>query len=188
MTLKQKMFIAGMTVLALKFAIGVKADDKKITLQPVPSIDLNRYVGKWYEIAHLPSKFDESCEANAATTYYLREDGKLGILNECRKNNGDLKVVKGTARTAEKNGPNSKLEVRFAPTIFSFLPFYKGDYWIIELDPEYQYAVVGEPKREYLWILSRSPKMDDGTYQQLLQKVAAHGYDTSKIVRVKQTG
>src|SRR5437868_3805578 len=112
MTLKQKLLIAGMLILALKLVNGVKAEDNKTTLQPVPSVDLNRYVGKWYEIARLPNKFEESCEANAAATYYLREDGKLGILNECRKSNGDLKVAKGTARPVDKKGPNSKLEVR----------------------------------------------------------------------------
>jgi apolipoprotein D and lipocalin family protein len=186
MTGKQTLILAGMTVLAFTFAKRLMAADNSSTLQPVPSIDLNRYAGKWYEIARLPNSFQKSCAGDVSATYTLKEDGKIGVLNECRKADGKMKSAAGVARKADKEGPNSKLEVRFAPAFLSFLPVVWGDYWVIELSPNYEYAVIGEPSRKYLWILSRSPKMDNALYQSLLQKIAAHGYDTSRIVMTRQ--
>ena len=186
MTGKQTLLLAGLTVLTFTFSKRLMAADNSSTLQPVPSIDLNRYAGKWYEIARLPNSFQKSCAGEVRATYTLKEDGKIGVLNECRKADGKLKSAAGIARQADKKGPNSKLEVRFAPAFLSFLPIVWGDYWVIELGPNYEYAVIGEPSRKYLWILSRSPKMDDALYQSLLQKIAAHGYDTSRILKTRQ--
>ena len=117
-------------------------------------MDLARYAGKWYEIARLPNRFQRDCAANTTATYTLRPDGKITVVNECRKADGRTKSAKGTARVADPKGPNTKLKVTF------FWPF-SGNYWIIDLDPEYRWVVVGEPGRDYLWILSREPRLDE---------------------------
>jgi apolipoprotein D and lipocalin family protein len=148
-------------------------------LEVVPQVDLARYMGTWYEIARFPHRFQAGCVA-AKATYSLREDGKVEVLNECRIEafDGPLKTVKGTARVVDK-ATRAKLKVTF------FRPFY-GDYWIIDLGADYEYAVVGHPGRNYLWILSRTPLMDDALYGRLLKSLEAKGYDTSYLIRTSQ--
>jgi apolipoprotein D and lipocalin family protein len=148
-------------------------------VQTVFSVDLKRYAGKWFEIARFPNRFQRSCEGNVSAMYTLRPDGKITVLNECRTAEGKVKQAKGTAKLADKGGPNSKLKVTF------FWPFY-GDYWIIALDPEYRWALVGDPDRDYLWVLSREPQMADSLYQQIVAKAQAQGFDVSKLVKTKQ--
>jgi len=145
-------------------------------LQVVPSVDLTRYAGKWYEIARLPNRFQRACVSDTTATYTLRADGKISVLNQCRQADGGIKSARATARVAGPGQPNSKLRVTF------FWPF-SGNYWIIGLDPEYRWAVVGEPNRKYLWILSRTPELDDRIYHEILERVKAQGYDVSRIVR-----
>lgn len=149
-------------------------------LNVVPSVDLHRYAGKWYEIAHLPAWFQRSCQSDTTATYTLRPDGKITVLNECRKSDGSLKSARGAARLADPSGPNSKLRVSF------FWPFY-GDYWIIDLDPAYQWAVVGEPGRKYLWILARQPHLDEATLSAILQRARQQGYDLAPLIYTKHT-
>ena len=128
----------------------------KRPLEPVPSIDLNRYIGTWYEIARLPNSFQEKCLGDVTANYSFNDDGTIRVINRCRKENGEMTEAEGKARRLSMDEPNSKLEVRFAPAWLSWLPFVWGNYWVIELAEDYSYAVVGEPKREYLWILSRT--------------------------------
>jgi apolipoprotein D and lipocalin family protein len=149
------------------------------TLQVVPSVDLSRYAGRWHEIARLPNWFQRGCASDTTATYTLRPDGKIGVLNECRKANGGVSTAKGTAKVADPKGPNTKLKVTF------FWPF-SGDYWIIDLDPEYRWAVVGEPARKYLWILSRTPKLDDAVYQGVVERARAQGFNVGKLIRTPQ--
>jgi apolipoprotein D and lipocalin family protein len=148
-------------------------------LQAVPKVDLNRYLGTWYEIATIPQRFQKGCTAVSAT-YTLRQDGKINVLNECRKDslNGKYKAAKGKAWVVDTLS-YAKLKVQF------FWPF-SGDYWIIELDSSYQYAVVGHPNRKYLWILSRTRKMEEPLYDDLMARIKGHGYDLTKIVRTLQ--
>ncbi len=150
-------------------------------LQVVPHVDLNKYLGKWYEIATIPMRFQKGCTGVTAT-YTLRPDGDIKVLNECRKDSlgGKYKSITGKAWVVEK-ATNAKLKVRF------FWPF-SGDYWVIELDSTgYQYAVVGHPNRKYLWILSRTPQMSDSLYNELLGRLQnVHGYDISKLKRTPQ--
>jgi len=142
------------------------------TLEVVPHVDLKRYLGKWYEIAHLPAKFQEGCDDTTAT-YTLSEDGSISVLNESIKN-GKAKQAKGKAKVVDKNS-GAKLKVTF------FWPFY-GDYWIINLGKDYDYAVVGTPNRKYLWILSRTPKMDDKLYSQLIESVKSKGFNINNLI------
>jgi apolipoprotein D and lipocalin family protein len=116
-------------------------------LETVPFVDLTRYSGKWHEIARFPNRFQRNCIGETTAIYTLQDDGTIAVLNQCRKRNGSFTSARGRARVAGGKGPNSKLKVTF------FWPF-RGDYWIIDLDPDYQWAVVGEPRRRYLWILA----------------------------------
>jgi apolipoprotein D and lipocalin family protein len=143
------------------------------TLEVVPHVELEKYLGKWYEIARLPARFQEGCTETTAT-YALSEDGRISVLNECRKN-GKLKQAKGKAKVVDKVS-GAKLKVTF------FWPFY-GDYWIINLGEDYDYAVVGTPSRKYLWILSRTPQMDGKLYSQLLESVKSKGFDVNNLIK-----
>ena len=142
-------------------------------LEVVPHVELEKYLGKWFEIAHLPARFQEGCTDTTAT-YTLSKDGNISVLNECRRN-GKVKLAKGKAKVVDKNS-GAKLKVTF------FWPFY-GDYWIIDLGKDYNYAVVGTPNRKYLWILSRTPQMADKLFSQLIESAKSKGFDVSKLIK-----
>jgi apolipoprotein D and lipocalin family protein len=150
-------------------------------LQTVAHVDLERYVGFWYEIANFPQSFQRGCTASTAT-YTARPDGDIDVVNRCRKGalDGKEKTAVGRARVVDRK-TNAKLEVSF------FRPFW-GDYWIIDLGPNYEYAVVGHPGRDYLWILSRTPKMEASVYEGIVQRLREHGYEVDKLVRTQQPG
>jgi apolipoprotein D and lipocalin family protein len=147
-----------------------------VSLEVVPHVDLEKYLGKWYEIAHLPAKFQEGCNETTAT-YTLSKDGSISVLNQSTKN-GKMKQAKGKAKVVDKNS-NAKLKVTF------FWPFY-GDYWIIKLGNNYDYSVVGTPNRKYLWILSRTPQMDDKLYSQIIEYVKSKCFDANKLIKTFQ--
>lgn len=146
-------------------------------LEVVPHVELEKYLGKWFEIAHLPARFQEGCTDTTAT-YTLSKDGNISVLNECRRN-GKVKLAKGKAKVVDKNS-GAKLKVTF------FWPFY-GDYWIIDLGKDYNYAVVGTPNRKYLWILSRTPQIADKLFSQLLESAKSKGFDVSKLIKTSHT-
>ena len=154
-------------------------------LRVVPEVDLQRYMGIWYEIARLPNSFQDHCAGDVTAIYTLRDDGKIQVVNRCRKEDGTYSEAKGLGKRASRSGPNSKLKVRFAPGYLSFLPFVWGDYWIIILAPDYSHVVVGEPGRKYLWILSRQPTMDEAGLQHILEEVSQKGYDLTGLVRTQ---
>ncbi len=150
-------------------------------LQTVPGVELGRYVGTWYEIANFPQRFQEGCTGTTAT-YSLREDGEIDVVNRCRKGSleGEEDSARGRARVVDVV-TKAKLEVSF------FRPFW-GAYWIIDLGREYEYAVVGHPSRDYLWILSRAPTLAQETYDAIVGRLAAQGYETGRLVRTLQPG
>lgn len=150
-------------------------------------VDLERYAGRWYEIARLPNRFQDKCAGDVQATYTLRPHGRVSVVNECRTKDGGTTRAEGIARRAHPRGPGSRLKVRFAPAVLSLLPFVWGDYWILELDREYRHAVVGDPSRRYLWILGREPAMDDATYRGLVAAAARAGFDTARLVRTPQS-
>ncbi|HPM76493.1 MAG TPA: lipocalin family protein [bacterium] len=167
-------------MLILLSASTIAAEDDRPP-QVVKQVDLQRYLGVWYEIARYPNRFERDCVA-ATAAYSLRDDGKIDVLNQCRRKtlDGKPKAAKGKAWIVDPV-TNAKLKVSF------FWPF-SGDYWIIDLDEEYRYAVVGHPERKYLWILSRTPQMDEETYANILERLRAQGYDPAKLIRVPQVG
>jgi apolipoprotein D and lipocalin family protein len=179
--------IAAAGLLLLSAALLVKAERKeREPLRVVPSVDLPRYAGLWYEVARLPNRFEEKCAGDVTAEYTPKGTDRLKVVNRCRKRDGELTEAVGEARLAERKGPNAKLKVRFAPGFLSFLPFVWGDYQIMELAPDYSYAVVGAPDRKYLWFLSRTPRMDEATYQRLAEAARSQGFDVSRLVRTKQ--
>lgn len=179
------------TLICSMLAVSVSAintDDSKPgkdKVKTVSSVDLKRYTGKWYEIAKLPNKFQKQCAGNVTADYSLQPDGDIEVINRCLKRDGQYDDAKGKAKVVDKQS-NAKLEVRFAPAVLSFIPQVWGDYWIIDLDQNYQYAVVGDPKQKYLWILSRTAQMDDATYQRILRNIEKMGYDPNKLVKTPQ--
>ena len=178
--------VAAAGLFLLLAAMLVKAERKeKEALRVVPSLDLPRYAGLWYEVARLPNRFEEKCAGDVTAEYTLKEKGRIRVVNRCRKRDGKLTEAVGEAKRADRSGPNSKLKVRFAPGLLSFLPFVWGDYQIIELAPDYTYAVVGAPDRKYLWVLARNPRMDEATYLRLLDAARSQGFDVSRMIRTQ---
>jgi len=154
-------------------------------LNVVDEVNLERYAGTWYEVARLPNRFQNRCVSDVTATYTILDNDQIKVVNRCRKADGSFIEAEGRARRAGKNEPNSKLKVRFAPKILSFLPFVWGDYWIIELDPDYRYAVVGDPGRKYLWVLARDPEMEDTMLGEILDRTGEQGYNITEVTRTE---
>ena len=177
-----KAFILTSVLLALPFFTACSQAEKKNTInkQTVRSLNLDRYLGKWYEIARFDHPFERDM-VGVTAEYSLRPDGKTRVLNSGYKPdfNGKFKTAEGKARRPDPNEPG-KLEVSF------FLWFY-GEYNILELDEQnYSYVLIGSSSDKYLWILSRTPQLPKETVNMLLEKAAKRGYDTSKFIWVKQ--
>ena len=154
-------------------------------VKTINALDVPRYLGTWYEIAKFPNWFQKKCVSNTKAIYTARPDGNLRVLNSCKTASGEISEAEGLARQiGAKN--SAKLEVRFAPEWLSFLPLVWGDYWVIDLDPQYQVAAVSDPKREYLWVLSRTPQLDPKVYEDLLQRLKQQHFDIQKLELTSQ--
>jgi len=165
--------------LALSVVVGGQVPGPVTT---VAAVDLTRYEGQWFEVARFENRFQRQCVGDVRATYTRRSDGRIDVLNTCRTTSGSMTSVLGEARVVD-TASNAKLEVRFAPSWLSFLPMVWGDYWVIGLDPSYRWAVVGEPSREYLWILSRTPTLDTATYDHAVAMARAVGFDVQRLVK-----
>jgi len=154
-------------------------------LTTIASLDIPRYMGTWYEIAKYPNWFQKKCVAETKAEYRLQAAGSVQVINRCRRENGAMDEAIGEARQI---GPSTsaKLKVRFAPAWLSLLPFVWGEYWVVDLDDSYQLVAVAEPKREYLWVLSRTPKVEPGVYEALLGRLKGQGFDLSRLELTKQ--
>lgn len=177
------------TLLALSAAFTYAAEG---ATPPVPnlttiaSLDVPRYMGTWYEIAKYPNSFQKKCVADTRADYSVQPDGKVQVINRCRQEDGEMKVAAGAARqVGDTHSP--KLEVRFAPAWLSFIPAVWGDYWVIDLDPAYQLVAVSEPTREYLWVLSRTTKVEPAAYDALLARLVSKGFDLKRLVLTRQS-
>lgn len=148
--------------------------------QPVPSLDLQRYLGQWHEIAHLPMFFQRKCVDTITATYTANTDGTIGVHNACRDKDGSIDASDGVARKVE--GRTAALKVRFAPSWLAWLPIVWADYWVVDLDANYQWAVVGGPSKKYLWVLSRTPKMSRETFEAITHRAEQRGYPTDDLV------
>lgn len=154
-------------------------------LETIASLDVPRYMGTWFEIAKFPNRFQKQCMGHTSARYSLQQDGTVQVINRCRLENGEMNSAIGTARHI---GPQDspKLKVRFAPAWLSFLPLVWGDYWVIDLDEQYQLVAVSEPTREYLWILSRTPSVDAAAYIQMLERLSSKGFEIHKLELTRQ--
>jgi len=149
-------------------------------LATISALDVPRYMGRWYEIAKYPNRFQRKCVADTSAEYKLEPDGRVQVTNRCRMENGEWNEAVGVARQIG-DASSPKLEVRFAPAWLSFIPAVWGNYWIIDLDPEYQLVAISEPRREYLWVLSRTPKVGQDAYSALLERLRRLGFDTNRL-------
>ncbi len=147
-------------------------------LATVPHVELTEYLGRWYEIARYPRHFERKCVVNAMVNYSQRSDGKIDWLNTCRRKDGSVKKIKGIAEI-EDSDTNAKLKVTFT------WPFSE-DYWIVDLASDYSYAAVGDPTRSNLWILSRTPQMDELTYSSIAGRLRQLGFDPARLKRCPQ--
>jgi apolipoprotein D and lipocalin family protein len=154
-------------------------------LLAVPSLDVERYMGTWYEIAKYPNRFQKQCVADTRAEYSLMPDGRVQVINRCRLESGEFESANGVARLV--GGASSpKLEVRFAPAWLSFIPAVWGDYWVIDIDDAYRLVAVSEPKRDYLWVLSRTPTVGPARYAALLGRLGAMGFDLDRLETTPQ--
>jgi apolipoprotein D and lipocalin family protein len=153
-----------------------------IPVQPVASLDLKRYLGTWHEIARLPMVFQRRCDRDVTARYARNDDGTVNVHNACTKENGEQIASDGVARLIDPRRPG-ELKVRFAPGWLSWLPLVWADYWVIGLDQDdYRWAMVGQPRRKYLWILSREFSLEKETFDALKTKAQGMGYDLSRLI------
>ena len=150
----------------------------------VKDVDLSRYLGRWYEIALIPVWFQKDCAGGTTAEYTLVKDGVVNVVNRCCTKDGKVKEAKGRAWVVDKETP-AKLKVSFF-SLFGFWLF-AGPYWIIDLDLDYKYAVIGHPGRDLGWILSRSPKLPEGVLKGIAERLEANGYDFSQFKMTNQT-
>jgi len=168
-------------LLALLFmTISCNGQNAMIDKTVVEDLDINRYLGKWYEIARYDHRFERDL-VGVTATYSFRKDGKIKVVNSGFKETLDGKKSNaiGKAKIPDPNIP-SKLKV-------SFFWFFYGDYFVLELEENYQWAVIGSSSDKYLWILSRTPQMDENVYNDLLNNLTDRGYDVNNLIRVEQT-
>lgn len=150
-------------------------------------VDLDKYSGTWYEQARLPNRFQAECSGDVRADYKPRPDGTISVTNQCRTKDSGTKVAHGEGRPSKAFDPPdpAKLEVRFAPKWTSWLPMVWGDYWIIKLQDDYQYSLVGTPDREYLWVLSREKVANGAVVAGLLDYARTLGFPVDQIIKAQ---
>jgi len=154
----------------------VFAQEKSLTT--VKYVDLKKYVGLWYEVAKIPNSFQDQCIKNTTAKYTLTKDGEIYVTNSCIDEDGEVDAADGVVRVVDKKS-NAKLEVSFV-SFLGWRPFW-GDYWIIGLEDNYKWAIVGTPSRKYGWILSRTKSLDSETLGKINSILAAQGYNPKKF-------
>jgi apolipoprotein D and lipocalin family protein len=168
--------------LVLTLVVSVLQDSP---VRTVGQVDLDRYLGEWFEIARYPNRFQDQCAGDVRARYARRDDGRIEVTNSCRKGDGTLDEARGVARVVDPR-TSAKLEVRFAPAWLSWLPAVWGDYWILGLAPDYSWAVVGSPDRKYLWILARTPALAEEPYRAAVAVATDNGFDAGRLARTPQ--
>lgn len=179
-----KIVFGGAILLGLGAATMVYAQTKP--LQVAEKIELDKYLGVWYEVARKPLSFQNKCDRNVTATYTLNENGNVQVDNRCVMKDGRETYSIGEAFV--KNAPfNTKLKVSFLPEAVRWLPIGRGDYWILKIDDHYQTVLVGEPSRKYMWVLSRTPHLDQKVVNEYLEYAKSVGYDLKDLIHTKQT-
>ena len=177
--------LAALPLTSLKLAAQTTTTQALPTVATIATLDVPRYMGTWYEIAKFPNRFQAKCVANTRARYLSQTDGSVQVLNSCTTADGS--VIDALGKAVPVGGATSpKLEVRFAPAWLSWLPMVWGDYWVIDLDADYQLAAVSDSKREFLWVLSRTPQVNSKAYDALLERLKAQHFDVRKLERTPQ--
>ena len=191
MLLKRSWLVIGLAAASLQLTslkVAAQTGTAPATLPAVATIaalDVPRYMGTWYEIAKFPNRFQAKCLANTRAQYLAQTDGSVQVLNSCTTADGTIDALGLAKQVGTATSP--KLQVRFAPAWLSWLPMVWGDYWVIDLDTDYQLAAVSDAKREYLWVLSRTPQVNVKAYDALLSRLRAQHFDVQKLERTAQT-
>lgn len=159
--------------------ISYQSFSQQNNLKTVDYVDLKKYVGLWYEVAKIPNRFQSQCLRETTAKYTLKENGEIEVINSCIDEKGKLNKTEGVARVVDKKS-NAKLEVSFF-SILGWRPVW-GDYWIIGLDENYQWAIVGTPSRKYGWILAREQQLDEKTLEKIYSILKAQGYNPKDFV------
>ena len=177
------------TALAQSAAGGAttRGASPRAPVRTVDAVDLNRYVGEWFEVARFPNRFQRQCVSDVRATYTQRPDGRIDVINQCRTEGGSITEAHGVARVTDDR-TFAQLKVRFAPAVLSFLPFVWGDYWILGLASDYSWATVGSPDRNYLWILARTPSPDAERFASALAAARSNGFDVERLTKTAHTG
>lgn len=178
--------IPAMLATLAALAVSAAAASDQAPLRVVPQLDYKRYSGMWYEIARLPFRYQKDCASDVTASYAPRPDGRITVTNRCVRADGTVQEATGVARRVDGQPP-SVLKVRFAPAVLSFLPMVWGDYQVIALGPDYDYAVVGTPDRSLMWILSRTPQMNSDVYSALTAQAQAQGFNVAALIQTRHT-
>ena len=181
---KKKIAVGGVILLGLAATTMVYAQAKP--LHVADKVELDKYLGVWYEIARKPMSFQNQCDSNVTATYTFNENGNVLVDNRCTMKDGQQSHAIGEAFV--QNAPfNTKLKVSFLPEAIRWLPAGRGDYWILKIDENYQTVLVGEPSRKYMWVLSRDPHPDPRVVNEYLDYAKSVGYDLKNLIRTKHT-
>ena len=168
---------------SLSFILTINLFSQSKLVKTVEHVDLKKYAGLWYEIARIPNKFQTQCVKGSTAKYTIDDDGDIKVVNSCIDNDGEVDDAEGVAKVVDKKS-NAKLEVSFV-SFLGIRPFW-GDYWIIGLDENYKWAVVGTPNRKYGWILSRTKKLDENTMNEINNILIENGYNLEDFIESKQ--
>jgi apolipoprotein D and lipocalin family protein len=171
-----------LTCFVALLVIACATPEQRPPMETVPRVDLDRYAGTWYQVAFYPNRFQQACAADTTASYTPAGEGRIGVHNRCRRADGSEMAVNGVAEVVDP-ATNAKLKVSFLPTWLRWTGIGRGDYWVLYLSPDYQVAIVGEPSREYLWVLARTPTLPEAEYQALMPKVLGAGYDPQRLRR-----
>ncbi len=180
--MKQIIFIFGFLI---AIQIQARSQQPLPPVRTVDSVDLQQYLGKWYEIAAIPQSFQKQCVGNTTAVYDTAEDGLISVVNTCDTASGSPSIANGRAKVVDKNS-NSKLKVTFV-NFFGWQFLFAGDYWILAIGENYSYAIVGAPGRDYAWILSRTQDMTQEQIIEANQALVTQGFDTCKLISTIQT-
>ena len=184
-----KLVVAGsllVSVCAIQSVFAESSRNEKAiqSVTSVNTIELPKYLGRWYEVARLPMFFERNCASNVTAAYSLNSDSTIKVDNQCQKKDGDKMQSIGQAVAVDES--NSKLLVTFLPSWLRWTGLAKAPYWVLKIDDNYTTALVGEPSRKYLWILSRTPKISPAIYQEYVAEAQRQGFDTRKLIVTKQ--
>ena len=157
-----------------------------VTVTAIPSLDLNRYLGKWYELCRLPLKYEDETATDITARYSLNDSGTIRVDNRCFDKDGEPSQAIGEAVPVDEG--KSRLRVTFLPKFIRWIPFTSGDYWVLKLDPDYRVSLVGTPDRKDLWLLARSPDLAPDIREAFLAEARRQGFDLSRLIVPRHTG